>query len=45
MKIIEHVGHDISVRTYGSNNKHTSVECNECYEVLVWEEKDEIWYL
>ena len=43
--IIEHIGHDISVVTYGSKNDNASVECNDCYEVLVWEEKDEIWYL
>ena len=45
MNIIEHVGHDISVVTYGTKNDNASVECNDCYQVIVWEEKDEIWYL
>jgi len=40
MKLIEHIGHEVEVVTYGNGiNGNASVECNECYEVLMWQEE------
>ena len=39
MTIKEHIGHEVEVVTYANqHNGNASIECNDCYEVLVWEE-------
>jgi hypothetical protein len=39
-KIIDHIGHDVEVVTYANGiNGNASVECNDCNEVISWEEK------
>ena len=40
MNIKQHIGHEVEVVTYGNGIKgNASVECNDCYEVIAWEEK------
>ena len=40
MAIKEHIGHNVEVVTYANeHNGNASVECNDCYEVISWEEK------
>lgn len=40
MSIIEHIGHDVEVVTYANGvNGNASVECNDCNEVISWEEE------
>ena len=40
MNIKQHIGHEVEVVTYGNRiNGNASVECNDCYEVIAWEEK------
>ena len=40
MTIKEHIGHEVEVVTYGNGiNGNASVEWNDCYEVIAWEEK------
>ena len=40
MNIKQHIGHEVEVVTYGNGiNENASVECNDCYEVIAWEEK------
>jgi hypothetical protein len=39
-KIIDHIGHDVEVVTYANGiNGNASVECNDCNEVISWEEE------
>jgi hypothetical protein len=38
--IKDHIGHDIVVVTYGKgHNGNASIECEDCYEVLAYEEE------
>ena len=40
MNINQHIVHEVEVVTYGNGiNGNESVECNDCYEVIAWEEK------
>ena len=40
--ISDHIGHDVEVVTYANgHNGNASIECNDCHEVLSWEEKDQ----
>ena len=39
MSIKEHIGHDVEVVTYAyRHNNNASIECNDCFQVLAWEE-------
>lgn len=39
--IKHHIGHDIEAVTYNfKHNGNASIECNDCCEVLFWEEEE-----
>ena len=39
--IIDHIGHDVEVVTYANGiNGNASVECNDCNEVIAYEEEE-----
>jgi len=41
MAIKDHIGHEVEVVTYGNGiNGNASVECNDCYEVISYEEEE-----
>jgi len=41
MAIKEHIGHNVEVVTYANgHNGNASVECNDCNEVISWEENN-----
>ena len=40
-KIKEHIGHYVEVVTYANGiYGNASVECNDCYELISWEEQE-----
>jgi|TARA_R110000751_G_scaffold43630_1_gene100475 hypothetical protein len=39
-KILAHVGHDIEATTYGNPPVNASVECIDCMEVIIDEDKE-----
>jgi|TARA_R100001530_G_scaffold97097_1_gene67477 hypothetical protein len=44
-KIVPHIGHKIEVATYGDPIVNVSVECVDCYEVIVDGDKSELEYV
>jgi len=40
MSIKDHIAHEIEIVTYANKfYGNASIECNDCYEVLAWEEE------